>query len=165
LARQNLVEYFGVGRRASPLLTAAKAFGAQTKIVGQFREMKTSKNIFIYILTNLHISFIGGNCSDLLPFCARLSGYCSFMTGPLERGLALESYSELKELQSRFEQFGQGNPTKGAGSGEQQLSLPAGCESEKWGRQKGGRRVTIFPFFNNDSIEQIIHFISFRAAE
>ena len=110
-------------------------------------------NLNLFILANLHISLIGGNCSDLLSFCARLSGYCSFMTGPLERGLALESYSELKELQSRFEQFGQGNPTKGVGSGEQQLSLPAGCESGEW-----GKGILLFTILLINGNKLIIHF-------
>uniref|UniRef100_A0A914HD59 Abnormal cell migration protein 18-like fibronectin type I domain-containing protein n=1 Tax=Globodera rostochiensis TaxID=31243 RepID=A0A914HD59_GLORO len=97
LARQNLMEYFGVGRRASPLLAPAppNAFGGKAKTQSE--------------------------CVDLLPFCPRLSGYCPFMNGPLERGLALESFSELRELQARFEQFG--------GRGEP-LSLPVGCEKQ-----------------------------------
>ena len=46
------------------------------------------------------------------------------MAGTVEKGLALEPYSELKELQARFEQFG-------GGKGER-LGVPVGCESESF---------------------------------
>ncbi|KAL3078198.1 hypothetical protein niasHS_012085 [Heterodera schachtii] len=104
LAKQNLVEYFGVGRRAAPLLArGTKTFDGKEK----GKEMPFQRQ--------------PADCADFLPFCPRLSGYCHFMSGPLERGLVLDAFSELRELQKRFDQFG---------GSEDELSLPMGCEKQ-----------------------------------
>uniref|UniRef100_A0A1I8BZM4 Uncharacterized protein n=1 Tax=Meloidogyne hapla TaxID=6305 RepID=A0A1I8BZM4_MELHA len=76
LAKQNVIEYFGVGRRASPLFSPTKAYGGG--------RVRTKAGTAPY-------------CADMLPFCQRLSGYCS-------NEFSSDAY-ELKGLRLHFDQF------------------------------------------------------------
>uniref|UniRef100_A0A915DB28 Abnormal cell migration protein 18-like fibronectin type I domain-containing protein n=1 Tax=Ditylenchus dipsaci TaxID=166011 RepID=A0A915DB28_9BILA len=104
----NLVEYYGIGGKSGALEkfhASNLAFGAPTRKVGEHE-----------------------GCDNLLPFCQRLLGYCSFMKG-FETGLSIEkeSYAEFREVQSRFEKLAQS---------EQDPKAPAGCEGKQFLRLK-----------------------------
>nr|CAD2177238.1 unnamed protein product [Meloidogyne enterolobii] len=79
LAKQNIFEYFGVGRRALPLLSSNKAYtGGRAKANGGTAPY----------------------CADMLPFCQRLSGYCA-------NEFSSDAF-EFKGLKLHFDQFGDG---------------------------------------------------------
>ncbi|KAI1723120.1 hypothetical protein Ddc_07315 [Ditylenchus destructor] len=96
----NLVEYHGAGGKSGdPEIFQSRnvAYGATTQLGDQ-----------------------GHACVDILPYCNRLVGYCTFMKGP-ESGLAIESYAEFREVQSRFEKLA---------NSERNTKAPIGCKEQ-----------------------------------